>query len=126
MNGASTAQAVPDASRRVLIVEDEVLIAMVLEDMLDMLGHAVVGTPSTYAEAEAAIVAGGFDLAILDVNLGNEPVFPLADRLKAVGTAFVFATGSRRDSLPGRFATTPVIEKPYAVAAVETALAQLA
>jgi CheY-like chemotaxis protein len=111
MNGASTAQAVPDASRRVLIVEDEVLIAMVLEDMLDMLGHAVVGTPSTYAEAEAAI---------------NEPVFPLADRLQAVGTAFVFATGSRRDSLPGRFATTPVIEKPYAVAAVETALAQLA
>nr|WP_295664088.1 response regulator [Polymorphobacter sp.] len=112
--------------RRVLIVEDEILIAMVLEDVLEMLGHTVVGSPSTYAEAESAIAAGGFDLAILDVNLGNDPVFPLADKLRCAGTAIIFATGSHPDSLPVQFAGVPVLEKPYAVQAVETALGELA
>ena len=126
MNRVSQAQSSATASRRILIVEDEVLIAMVLEDVLDMLGHQVVGTPSTFAEAEAAITAGGFDLAILDVNLGHDPVFPLADRLQSAGTPIIFATGSHRDSLPPRFAAAPVLEKPYAVQAVETALGELA
>lgn len=112
-------------ARRVLIVEDEVLIAMVLEDMLDMLGHSVVSTPSTYAEAEAAITAGGFDTAILDVNLGREPVFPLAAKLQAAGLPIIFATGSHRDSLPALFAGVPILEKPYAVHAVESALEKL-
>ncbi|UAJ09467.1 response regulator [Glacieibacterium megasporae] len=126
MNTAAQAQSQATGSRRVLIVEDEVLIAMVLEDVLDLLGHRVVGTPSTYAEADAAIAAGGFDLAILDVNLGNDPVFPLADKLQESGVAIIFATGSHRDSLPSRFANAPVLEKPYAVQAVETALGELA
>lgn len=111
--------------RRVLIVEDEVLIAMVLEDMLEMLGHAVTGTSASYAEADMAIAAGGFDLAILDVHLGQKPVFPLADRLIEAGTPLIFATGSQRDSLPARFGGAQVLEKPYAVAAVEAALAKL-
>lgn len=122
----SRAPSTATGARRVLIVEDEILIAMVLEDVLDMLGHTVVGSPSTYAEAESAIAAGGFDLAILDVNLGNDPVFPLADKLREAGTAIIFATGSHRDSLPPRFAGAPVLEKPYAVQAVETALGELA
>ena len=112
--------------RRVLIIEDEVLIAMVLEDMLDILGHVVVGTPTSLAEAETAIAAGGFDLVIADVNLGAESVYPLADRLRASGIGLILATGSHRDTLPPRFADVPVLEKPYAIAAIETAFAAAA
>lgn len=124
--GADAARLPLATSRRVLIVEDEVLIAMVLEDVLDMLGYTVVGTPASFADAGKAIDAGGFDLAILDVNLGDDPVFPLADRLRAAGTPIIFATGSHRDSLPPRFDGTPILEKPYAVTAVETALFDIA
>lgn len=115
--------------RRVLIVEDEVLIGMVLEDILDMLDCVVVGNVATLADAEARIDAlgsDGFDCAVLDVNLGADPVFPVADRIAALGKPIVFATGSHPDSLPDRFAACPVLEKPYAVAAVEAALEQLA
>lgn len=122
----SSAQSSAETPRRILVVEDEALIAMVLEDMLDMLGHVVVATPSTYAEAETAIAAGGFDLAVLDVNLGNDPIFPLADRLASTSTPIIFATGSHRDSLPDRFRGMAVLEKPYAVQAVEAALERAA
>lgn len=123
---AATAKLVGLSPRRVLVVEDEVLIAMVLEDILDMLGHVVVASSASYADASAAIDAGGFDLAVLDVNLGADPVFPLADRLKAVGTTIVFATGSHPDTLPERFRDAAVLEKPYAFQAVEAALKNLA
>lgn len=122
---ADAARPSQSTARRVLIVEDEVLIAMVLEDALDMLGHVVVGSAASYAETETAIAAGGFDLAILDVHLGSDPVFPLADRLVAAGTSVIFATGSHRDSLPARFDGMAVLEKPYAIAAVEAALAKV-
>ncbi len=125
MIAASTAAAPASHARRVLVIEDEVLIAMVLEDMLDMLGHAVVATPATFAEAEAAIAAGGFDLVIADVNLGAEPIYPLADRVVAAGVPLILATGSHPDTLPPRFAGLPVLEKPYALAAIETVLEKL-
>ncbi len=80
---------------------------MVLEDMLDMLGHTVVATPGDFAEAEAAIAAGGFDLVIADVNLGADPVYPLADQVVAAGVPLILATGSHRDTLPPRFAGLP-------------------
>ena len=115
--------------RRVLIVEDEVLIGMVLEDILDMLGCTVAGNAVSFAEATAMVGelgADGFDIAILDVNLGVDPVYPLADRIVALGLPIVFATGSHPDSLPDRFTGYPVLEKPYAFAAVEAALGGLA
>ena len=92
MTGASTVAAPSARSRRVLIIEDEVLIAMVLEDMLDLLGHTVVATPASFTEAEAAIAAGGFDLVIADVNLGTDPVYPLADQVLAAGVPMILAT----------------------------------
>lgn len=115
--------------RRVLIVEDEVLIGMVLEDILDMLGCTVAGNAGTFDEAAKLIDSlgtSGFDVAILDVNLGAEPVYPLADRIAAAGVPIIFATGSHPDSLPDRFADCGVLEKPYAFASVETALGGLA
>ncbi len=125
MTAGSTAAAAHVRVRHVLIIEDEVLIAMVLEDMLDILGHVVVATASTIEEAEAAIAAGGFDLVIADVNLGAELIYPLADRLQDAGITLILATGSHRDTLPARFAGVAVLEKPYALAAIEAALADV-
>ncbi len=121
----ATAAATNVRARRVLVIEDEVLIAMVLEDMLDILGHVVVGTSSTLAEAEAAIAAGGFDVVIADVNLGADSIYPLADRVVAAGVDLILATGSHRDTLPARFTAVPVLEKPYALAAIEAAFVQI-
>ena len=108
--------------QRVLIIEDEVLIGLMLEDILDMLGCTVVGNAESLATGNAAVERlgrDGFDVAIVDVNLGSEPVFPLADRILALGKRIIFATGSHPDTLPDRFASCGVLEKPYAFAAVE-------
>lgn len=125
MTAAAAAATLTIVPRRVLIIEDEVLISMVLEDMLGMIGHQVAGVAANFAEAEAAIGAGGFDLVIADVNLGPDAVFPLADRVMAAGIPLILATGSHRDTLPPRFAAVPVLEKPYAYAAIETTVAQI-
>ncbi len=114
------------ARHRVLIIEDEVLVGIVLEDMLDMLGHSVAANCATIGEASVAIDAGGFDLAIVDVHIAGDPVFPLADRLNAMDIPLIFATGSSTDSLPERFHAATVLEKPYAFNAVEAALKQFA
>ena len=113
---------------RVLIVEDEVLIGLVLEDILEMLGHRVAGNAASLDEGGAvfaALGADGVDIAICDVNLGAEPVWPLADRIAAAGVPLIFATGSHPDTLPPRFAPCAVLEKPYAYAAVEAVLARV-
>ena len=107
---------------RVLLVEDEVLIGMVLEDILDMLGCALAGSAATMEEAWRLAEASEFDVAVLDVNIGSEPVYPLADAIRERGIAVVFATGSLPDSLPERFGDCPVLEKPYVYAGVEAAL----
>lgn len=116
----------PGSTRRVAIVEDEVLIAILLEDILDMLGCEVVGPATTLQEASDLLAtAKPIDMAILDVNLGSDPVYPVADQLIAAGVEVIFATGSHRSVLPERFASCKVLEKPYAFAAVERAVGAL-
>lgn len=110
------------AGCRVLVVEDEVLIGMVLEDILDMLGCTLAGMAATMDEAHGLAASTEFDVAILDVNVGADPVFPLADDIMARGIPIIFATGSLPDSLPSRFAACTVLEKPYVFAGVEAAL----
>ena len=115
--------------QRVLVVEDEVLIGLVLEDILDVLGCTCVGNAASFDEGEAMVErlgASGFDIAVLDVNLGATPVYPLADRIASLGIPIIFATGSHPDTLPERFVGCRVLEKPYSVAAVEFALDGLA
>lgn len=112
-------------SHRVLVVEDEVLIGIVLEDILDMLGHVVVGNAATLEDAERIAGDEQFDLAILDVNVDGREVYEFAERLHSAGTPIIFATGSHRDSLPPRFRDGAVLEKPYAFSGVEAALAKL-
>ena len=106
----------------VLIVEDEALISMLLEDILETLDHKVAGVAGTLDEAAVAMDRGGFDLAILDVNLGREPIWPLADRMRALNLPYIFATGMSRADLPREHIGAGLLAKPYTMAAVEEAL----
>ncbi len=108
--------------RSILIVEDEPLIAMMLEDFLESLGHSIAATCDTVDAAMTEVEKGGFDLAILDVNLKGQNVWPVATRLRAQGVPFVIASGGHVDPPPPEFAAVPLIEKPYTVDRVTPAI----
>jgi CheY-like chemotaxis protein len=108
--------------RRILIVEDEPLIAMMLEDFLESLGHSITATCDNVAAALAEAEKGGFDVAILDVNLKGQNVWPVASRLREQGVPFVIASGGHVDPPPAEFASVPLIEKPYTVDRVTPAI----
>lgn len=109
--------------RRVLVVEDEFLIAEMLSRDLQDAGAVVIGPASDLASAMGLLKAGlAMDAAVLDVNLGGEPVYPLADALEARGVPFVFATGYDVWALPERFAGVPRCEKPIDLRALLRAL----
>ena len=110
-------------SRRVLIVEDEPLISMMLEDFLDALDHQVAGTADNCASALSQLDEAEVDAAILDVNLrAGEQSWPIADRLSEAGIPFILATGGAGDSIPERFRDRPVLPKPFTMDGVEKAL----
>jgi CheY-like chemotaxis protein len=113
------------SKKSVLIVEDEPLIAMMLEDFLETLGHQVAGTCESLDEAIAKVAEGGFDLAIIDVQLKDgEQVWPLADRLAEEGKPFIIATGGHVEPPPSQHADAPVLSKPYTIEAIGPALEQ--
>lgn len=112
--------------RRVLIVEDEPLIAMMLEDFLDALDHQHAGSADNCEGALSQIEAGGVDAAILDVNLrAGEQSWPVADRLAELGIPFVLATGGAGDSIAERHRDRPILSKPFTLDGVEKALTGL-
>ena len=103
------------AARRVLIVEDDVMIRMLIEDMLLDLGFAVAGQAAKVQEALAAVSSTAIDVAILDVNLSGETTGPVAEALAARGTPFVFATGYGEHGLPAQFRNRPLLKKPFQI-----------
>ena len=102
-----------DRRLRILIVEDEMLVAMNIEDMLLALGHEVAGIAGRVGAALALAEEGGFDLAMLDVNLAGETSFPVADLLRARGIPFLFATGYGIDGISEDYRSAPVLQKPF-------------
>ena len=100
------------AGNRIMIVEDEALVAMAARDLMTELGFSVVGPFSKMSEAITALKDGDIDAAILDVNLSGELVYPLADILATGGVPFIFATGYGAESIDRRFANIPVLQKP--------------
>jgi CheY-like chemotaxis protein len=110
------------ADRNVLIVEDDIFIALDLERVLDDAGCSVIGPAPSVERALARIGDTRIDAALLDVNLGPELVFPVADRLSAEGVPFIFVTADP-SSLPERHWMRPVLTKPYQEPAVLEALA---
>jgi two-component SAPR family response regulator len=113
------------AKHRVLVVEDEMLIGMLLEDMLTDLGHEVAAIVPRLKEAMAAVDRETYDLAILDVHLHGESAFPVADVLIAKGIPFVFATGYGERGLPENYRGRPVLQKPFAKDDLERVLKKL-
>lgn len=109
--------------RRVLVVEDETMIAMLVEDMLDELGCAVVG-PAHALDVALALAKTETDLdaALLDVNLAGQSVFPVADALRAKGVPAVFSTGYGEVGLKGHYRDAPVLQKPFRAGDLERAL----
>ncbi len=98
---------------RVLVVEDEMMVSMLIEDMLSDLGCIVVGPAARLDEAVELVNAGGIDCAVLDVNLGGQPIFPLADLLREKGRPFAFATGYGDAGLREVDRGSPVLQKPF-------------
>ena len=103
------------ARKRVLIVEDDVMIRMLIEDMLTDLGYAVAAQAAKVDEALAAASNADIDVAILDVNLNGETTGPVAEALAARGTPFVFATGYGEHGLPEQFRNRPLLKKPFQI-----------
>jgi CheY-like chemotaxis protein len=98
---------------RVLIVEDEALVSMMLEDMINDLGHTTVGPAASVAEAINILDAGGVDGAILDVNLSGETVYPVAEHMMRLDIPFAFATGYGTLGVDPIFHRCPVLQKPF-------------
>ncbi|WP_298956423.1 response regulator [uncultured Methylobacterium sp.] len=110
--------------RRVLLVEDESLVAMLAEDMLLDWG-CEVAVAMRLEQALALIEAQDFDLAILDVNLGTARSYPVADELLARGIPFLFATGYGRHGVDQEYRKAVVIQKPYQASQMRGALERL-
>ena len=109
--------------RRVLIVEDDMLIAIMMEDLLQDLGCVVVGPINTLAGALALAAGGGpIDAAFLDIDLDGAPVFPVAEVLRARGVPLLYATGHGGAALPAEDAGAVVLQKPVRARALEAAL----
>lgn len=110
------------AGRNILIVEDEPLIAMMLEDFVESLGHSPAGTADNIDEALQCIERGGFDLVILDVNLGADECWPVADTLAARSIPFILATGGHVTPPPSHHANAPTLSKPFTLDSVREVL----
>lgn len=102
------------ADTRVLVVEDEALVLIDLEDMLEEMGCRVVG-PAMQLKAAQRLVEDGqpFDVALLDVNVAGDLVFPVAEELVKKNIPFAFASGYGRSSLLDAWADRPILQKPY-------------
>jgi CheY-like chemotaxis protein len=107
---------------RVLIVEDEMLVAMDIAGLLQDIGCRVIGPAGTLAAALPLAREEELDAAILDVNLENKGVEPVAAELARRNVPFVFATGYVREDLPPRFRDRPVLEKPFTREDIEAAI----
>jgi PAS domain S-box-containing protein len=112
-NGAAAAAGPTMAHcRRVLLVEDEALVAMMIQECLTEYVHSVVGPIGRAADALAAAKQGEFDAAILDINLSDGMAYPVAEILSERGVPFAFVTGYEADTVDERFSKVPVLQKP--------------
>jgi CheY-like chemotaxis protein len=100
-------------AKRILVVEDELMIRMLLEDMLAELGYTIAAAAARLDEALEAAQNADFDIAILDVNLNGQPISPVADALAARGMPFIFATGYGEPGLPDTYRDRPTLKKPF-------------
>ncbi|MEC5292841.1 response regulator [Aurantimonas sp. C2-6-R+9] len=113
------------AAKRVLIVEDEVLLAMHLEDMLNELGYEVVGPATRIDMAMELACESDIDFAVLDINVAGKKSFPVADILRQRGIPFAFASGYGAEGLMDGYRGFPALRKPYAQEDLERIIARV-
>ncbi len=111
---------------RILLVEDEAVIALTAEDMIDELGGIVSAHATSLPEALDRVEASEFDLALLDINLNGVMSLPVAEALRARGKPFIFTTGYGSAGAHTSFTGAPVVAKPYTLAALASAIAETA
>ena len=111
--------------KRVMVLEDEAILAMSIEDMLSDLGCIVVGPALSLAHGQVLAAHEPLDAAVLDVNMGGAPSFGIADLLRQRSVPFCFATGYGLAGLPPQYAVVPVLTKPYAQPALVSTLSEL-
>ncbi len=116
--------------KRVLVVEDEALVSMLVEDELRDAGAEILGPACSLADAlrlvEMAAADGGISAAVLDINLDGRHVGPVADRLASLGVPFLFATGYGEGCDTGGHGAVPTLHKPFAPEMLITAIEALA
>ena len=112
----------PPRGKRVLVVEDDAMVCMMLEDMLGELGYIIAAEAARIDGALEALRTGEFDLAILDINVGGEAISPVAEALAARGTPFVLATGHAERDLPELYRGRPMLAKPFRLDSLERML----
>jgi CheY-like chemotaxis protein len=113
-----TSETSPGSGKRVLVVEDELMIRMLLEGMLTDLGHTVAAEAGSIEEALKLADEGEFDVAVLDVNLNNEPITPVVEVLIRRGVPFIFASGYGQRGVPEPYRQNPTLQKPFQVEAL--------
>jgi CheY-like chemotaxis protein len=115
----------PGSGRRVLIVEDETMIALIIEHVVAELGCEVVGPASELTAAARLAREETIDVAILDVTIRGGQVFPVADILRERRIPFILASGYGERTLPDRYKDAPWLQKPYTVGQAAKAIGEL-
>ena len=112
------------SNRKVLVVEDEMMIAMLIEDMLDEFGCKLVGPATNVPRALELIGKEQVEIAVLDLNLDGKDTYAIADALRQKNVPFIFATGYGSTGMRPEYSDRPVLQKPFQAIDLETALAQ--
>ena len=111
---------------RIFVVEDDAAILMLAEDMLEELGCVIAGTATRMNDALQSARDCAFDVALLDVNLSGQPVYPVAELVHGRGLPLVFCTGYGGDNLDEAWRDRPVLQKPYRIEHLGDVLAKVA
>lgn len=112
------------SNRKVLVVEDEMMIAMLIEDMLDEFGCKLVGPATNVPRALELIGKEQVEVAVLDLNLDGKDTYAIADALRQKNVPFIFATGYGSTGMRPEYGDRPVLQKPFQAKDLETALAE--
>jgi len=125
VSSQTVASGIDPDEKRVLLVEDEPLVSMMLADMLSAFGHKVDGPYSRFSDAILAAKTNNLQAGILDVNLGGEKTYAVADILANRNIPFAFVTGYGPDSIVSAFSHAPVLQKPIEAAKLHALLQQI-
>jgi CheY-like chemotaxis protein len=112
------------SNRKVLVVEDEMMIAMLIEDMLEEFGCKLVGPATSVPRALELIGKEQVEVAVLDLNLDGKDTYAIADALRQKHVPFIFATGYGSTNLREEYGDRPVLQKPFQMRDLETALTE--